>query len=68
MVSDDVNDAEGDDRHAPPAGNATVDEAVSRLDELESEDVAAHPEIYDDIHRALAAVLDDGPGAARAEQ
>jgi hypothetical protein len=49
----------GDD----PSGavDQRVQAALGRLGELDSTDLSAHPAIYDDIHRSLAAVLDDGP-------
>jgi hypothetical protein len=52
-------EAPGDD--SPGAVDQRVQAALRRLDELDSTDVSAHPAIYDDIQRSLAAVLDDGP-------
>lgn len=55
-----VNEAEIAEAAAgPPDG--TVDDAVNRLDNLESTDVSEHPAIYEDIHRSLASALDDTP-------
>ena len=48
-------------------GDTRVDEALRRLPELDSTDVADHEEIYSDIHQRLAAVLDDGPGSPTPE-
>ena len=36
-----------------------VDAALARLDDLEGTDISAHAGIYDEVHRSLAAVLDD---------
>ena len=50
---------EGGHDDAPSSGDERVDDALGRLDELESADVSAHAGIYDEVHRSLAAVLDD---------
>ena len=36
-----------------------VDAALARLDDLDGTDISAHAGIYDEVHRSLAAVLDD---------
>jgi hypothetical protein len=48
-------------------GDERVDRALGRLADLDTADVSAHPPIYDDVQRSLAAVLDDTP-AVPAEQ
>ena len=53
----------GDDA-AWSTGDARVDEAVGRLDELEARDLDEHADVYDTIHGDLADVLNDaGPHA-----
>jgi hypothetical protein len=39
-------------------GDAAVDAALTRLDELDESDLERHVEIYDDLQAALGAVLD----------
>jgi hypothetical protein len=53
-------DAEEGGRHdGPSTGDERVDDALGRMDDLDSADVSAHAGIYDEVHRSLAAVLDD---------
>jgi hypothetical protein len=53
-------DTEAGDRSTAPAiGDRRVDDALGRLDDLDGADVCAHVDIYDEVHRSLAAVLDD---------
>lgn len=40
-------------------GDARVDAAVARLDDLDERDLHDQAEVYDAIHRDLADVLDD---------
>ena len=40
-----------------------MDEAVSRLDDLDERDVDEHADVYDTIHGDLADVLDDADSA-----
>ncbi|MBA2559436.1 MAG: hypothetical protein H0V07_06020 [Propionibacteriales bacterium] len=42
-------------------GDERVDAALDRLRELDEADVDEHAATYDEIHRALTAVLDDTP-------
>jgi hypothetical protein len=42
-------------------GDERVDRALGRLADLDTADVSAHPPIYDEVQRSLAAVLDDTP-------
>jgi hypothetical protein len=44
-------------------GDERVDEAVSRLDDLDQRDVDEHADVYDTIHGDLADVLDDADSA-----
>jgi hypothetical protein len=58
--TDDHPDAEVGGHHdAPSTGDERVDDALGRMDDLDSADVSAHAGIYDEVHRSLAAVLDD---------
>ena len=41
-------------------GDERVDRALDRLQDVDAADVSTHAAIYDDIQRALSAVLDDG--------
>jgi hypothetical protein len=45
-------------------GDAAVDRAVARLDELDDRDLTEHAEVYEDIHESLRTALDyaDPPG------
>jgi hypothetical protein len=52
-----VNDYQADDFST---GDAEVDAALERLDELDGKPVDEHAAVYDDVHRRLGAVL-DGP-------
>ena len=53
-----------EDDAAWSTGDARVDEAVGRLDELEARDLDEHADVYDTIHGDLADVLNDaGPHA-----
>lgn len=45
--------------HLPGAGDPRVDDALSRLDELDALPVPDHVDVYADIHRRLEAVLAD---------
>jgi hypothetical protein len=47
------------DGSADAAREPRIDAALRRLSELDSLEVAAHPAIYDQIQRSLAAVLDN---------
>jgi hypothetical protein len=49
---------------APATGDARVDEAVSRLAELEGLPVAGHPAVFEYVHERLAETLGalDAPG------
>jgi hypothetical protein len=38
-------------------GDAEVDSALERLDELDTRPVDEHAAVYDDVHRRLGAVL-----------
>jgi hypothetical protein len=55
----------------PTAGDPRVDAALARLDELPGIPVTEHPQVFDDVHRRLADVLDeldaDRPGSAGQE-
>jgi hypothetical protein len=42
---------------AAPTGDARVDEALARLEELGQAPVSEHVEIFDDVHRRLRDVL-----------
>jgi hypothetical protein len=42
----------------PSTGDAAVDAALERLDELETSDLGQHVGIYEDIQRSLGSVLD----------
>jgi hypothetical protein len=44
-------------------GDERVDQAVSRLDDLDERDVDEHADVYDTIHGDLADVLDDADSA-----
>lgn len=61
-----VDEAENRDAAVGPT-DGSVEDAVTRLDKLESIDVSEHPEIYDEIQRSLASALDDTP-ANQADQ
>ena len=41
-------------------GDAAVDQALSKLDELDERDLDEHADVYSDIHRSLGSVLDGG--------
>jgi len=43
----------------PTAGDARVDAALARLDELPDLPVTEHPSVFDDVHRRLEEVLDE---------
>jgi hypothetical protein len=61
-----VNDYKPDDDFS--TGDADVDAALERLDELDSRPVDEHAAVYDDVHRRLGAVLDgsaDGQPSAQ---
>jgi hypothetical protein len=60
-----VND-EHDGDAAFSTGDAQVDAALGRLDELDERPLDEHADVYGDIHRSLGSVLDGGaqdPGA-----
>lgn len=68
---DDSHGATGDEHVADDVsatGDNRVDAAVSRLDDLDDADITAHEDIYDETHRSLAAMLDEGADAAGPEQ
>jgi hypothetical protein len=44
-------------------GDERVDEAVSRLDDLDERELDEHADVYDTIHGDLADVLDDADSA-----
>jgi hypothetical protein len=44
-------------------GDPRVDQALQQLQALDRLDVDEHPARFDDIHRALAAALDESPAA-----
>jgi hypothetical protein len=44
-------------------GDERVDQAVSRLDDLDEHEVDEHADVYDTIHGDLADVLDDADSA-----
>lgn len=46
----------------PVTGNARVDAALSRLDDLSERPAADHVEIYEDVHRRLQEALADPDG------
>ena len=49
----------------PSTGDARVDEALSRLDELAGLPVAEHPAVFEHVHRRLAEALGElGPDSA----
>ncbi len=49
----------------PSTGDARVDEALSRLDELAGLPVAEHPAVFEQVHRRLAEALGElGPDSA----
>ena len=49
----------------PSTGDARVDEALRRLDELAGLPVAEHPAVFEQVHRRLAEALGElGPDAA----
>jgi hypothetical protein len=50
-----VNDYQADDFST---GDAQVDAALERLDELDARPVDEHANVYADVHRRLGAVLD----------
>ena len=52
----------------PSTGDARVDEAVGRLEGIESLDVDEHPALYDEVHQALGRVLDGRSGHDQAER
>jgi hypothetical protein len=47
-------------------GDAQVDRALTRLDELDEADLDQHVEIYDDVQRSLGSALDSHDGDATA--
>jgi hypothetical protein len=47
----------GDQRR--PTGEPRVDAAVARLDELAGLPVTEHAQVFEDVHRGLADVLDE---------
>jgi hypothetical protein len=56
------DDTVAEDSEVPAAGvtstgNVRVDEAVERLDELETLPTAEHADVYEDVHRRLHAAL-----------
>lgn len=50
-----MNDYLADDEFS--TGDAEVDAAIGRLDELDTRPVDEHAAVYDDVHRRLGAVL-----------
>jgi hypothetical protein len=48
-------------------GDAALDAALDRLDELDESDLERHVEIYDDLPGALGAVLDGTSSGAAAQ-
>jgi len=46
---------------ASTTGDPRVDHALAQLPEVDDVDIAQHGATYDEIHRTLAAVLDEAP-------
>ena len=42
-------------------GDPRVDAATERLDDLPERPIDEHPEVFEEVHRDLAAALDDEP-------
>jgi hypothetical protein len=55
------------DAAALSTGDRTVDQALARLGELDSRDLAQHAEVYDDIHDSFRAALDAAGDLGRPE-
>jgi hypothetical protein len=55
----DPSDAPGTAERAPTVGDPRVDDALSRLAEVDALPLSEQVEVFTDIHRRLAAVLAD---------
>ena len=63
-----MNDAGADDHGTLSTGDPAVDEALTRLTELDERDLSRHAEVYDDIHSSLRAALDGAASGNSADQ
>jgi hypothetical protein len=69
-VSSDVSDnlTEEPERPDESAPDPRLEQALSRLGELDDLDVAEHAGRYDEIHRTLAGALEDAPADEQSDQ
>jgi hypothetical protein len=69
LPDDTVRDTLPDDtvRHRADTGDARVDDALSRLDELTELPVAGHPAVFEYVHERLAEALGELDGRDHAQ-
>jgi hypothetical protein len=62
-----VTEPANQDATSLSTGDAAVDQAVAKLDELDDRDLSQHAEVYEEIHESLRAALDEA-GAPNGSQ